>query len=286
MRKKTLVFLILMVLSVGFLFAQGKDDAKNESKNDSKQTEMTSSKTADSDSAEVEQESAYDKWVYRVTKDMKDDAPAKIFLDSGQIAWVILGIFLYSVIYFVLRFKQLFFKEKINSFEFHQKIKNLVQANNLDAAKKATELVKQTTLGQVYRIGLLAFDDAKKSGKKGDRLTEEVQNAFAEANYETIPEIDRGLSWFDFLAQSSTYLGLLGTILGLIKAFSNTGGDSTALMGGIRQAMGTTAIGLISAIIISGLKMFLSSKAEKIISNVDSYSVKIMNVINNTQVQE
>lgn len=286
MKKRILVLLILTALSVGYLFAQGTAEKKGDSKQAVEQgkVETTVSET-NSEPTELDNASDYERWVYKVTKDMDPTHPVRVFLESGWVAWIILAIFLYSVVFFIQRFMKLFLKEKINIEEFHGKVKKLIQNGELGAAKKATELVKHTTLGQVYRIGLLAYEDAKRTGKKGDSLTEEVQNAFAEAGYQTIPEIDRGLSWFDFLAQSSTYLGLLGTIMGLIQAFSAEG-DSTALMAGIRKAMGTTAIGLVAAVIISFLKMFLSSKAEKIISNVDAYSVKIMNVINNTQIQD
>ncbi len=273
MRKNALVVMLLLVVCFGFLYAQDNGEAtgtENQITQESSGNEAMAS--------EVEEDSG--SWI----ADLGPTNLVRVFAESGVFAWVILAIFLISVFYAIIRYYQLMVKEKIDSSKFHLKIKGLVKSGSLKEAISAATLVQRTTMGQIYRIGLLAYQDAKNSGKTGDSLKEEVQNAFTEAAYQTIPEIDRGLHWFDLLAQSSTYLGLLGTIMGLIQAFSGIS-ETEVLMGGIKQAMGTTALGLIGAIAIQFIKGALSTRAEKIINEVDANSVKIMNVINN-QVQE
>lgn len=279
MRKNALVVLLLLVICVGFLFAQDTPTSNDVSKDKIEQNELATNV------AQEKEISSYQKWVQNLVEPLGNTNLIRVFFESGPFAWVILIVFLVSVLYAVIRFMQLAVKEKIDAGKFHLKVKGLVKSGSISEAIKAAELVQQTTMGQVYRIGLLAYRDAKASGKKGDSLKDEVQNAFNEAAYQTIPAVDRGLHWFDLLAQTSTYLGLLGTIIGLIEAFSAIGGDNTQLMGGIKQAMGTTALGLIGAIIIQFFKGFLSGRAEKIINDVDANSVKIMNVITN-QIQE
>jgi biopolymer transport protein ExbB/TolQ len=273
MRKIALLVMLLLVVCFGFLFAQDNGDvAVNEN--------QVTQENANEESVPAEVEEDSEDWIAK----LGPTNLIRVFAESGVFAWVILGIFLISVFYALIRFYQLMVKEKIDSNKFHLKIKGLVKSGSLKEAIAAAELVQRTTMGQIYRIGLLAYKDAKNSGKTGDSLKEEVQNAFNEAAYQTIPEIDRGLHWFDLLAQSSTYLGLLGTIMGLIQAFSGIS-ETEVLMGGIKQAMGTTALGLIGAIAIQFIKGFLSTRAEKIINELDANSVKIMNVINN-QVQD
>jgi len=277
MRKKTLVVILLLVVCVGFLFAQEATKVK-----DAQQEQVTQDENLPAEKDEELQ--GYALWKHNFIKDMDDTNLIRVFFEAGTFAWVILGIFLVALFLFIIRYFQLMIKEKIDSDKFHLKVKGLVKSNSIKEAIGAAELVQRTTMGQIYRIGLLAYRDAKDSGKKGDSLKEEVQNAFNEASYQTIPEIDRGLDWFDLLAQTSTYLGLLGTIMGLIQAFSGIS-ETEVLMGGIKQAMGTTALGLIGAIVIQFFKGFLSGRANKIINDLDANSVKIMNVINN-QIQE
>lgn len=273
MRKNALVVLLLFVICVGFLFAQDVP------------TEQGGQNVVSVNYVQEKEVTPYQQWVQGFVEPLGTTNLIRVFFEAGPFAWIILLVFLVAVAYAVIRFIQLGVKEKIDAHKFHLKVRGLVKSDSIPQAINAAELVQTTTMGQVYRIGLLAYRDAKNSGKKGDSLKEEVQNAFNEAAYQTIPEVDRGLHWFDLLAQTSTYLGLLGTIMGLIEAFSGVGGDNTVLMNGIKQAMGTTALGLIGAIIIQFFKGFLSSRAEKIINDIDAYSVKIMNVITN-QIQE
>ncbi len=270
MKKNVLLVILLLIVSFGFLYSQGNDANANAAGQN-----VVAQDNVDQPTEASETEEDGD-WISK----LGPTNLIRVFKESGVFAWVILGVFLVSVFYAIIRFYQLMVKEKIDSNKFHLKIKGLVKSGSIKEAISAAELVQRTTMGQIYRIGLLAYRDAKNSGKTGDSLKEEVQNAFNEASYQTIPEIDRGLHWFDLLAQSSTYLGLLGTIMGLIAAFSGIS-DTTVLMGGIKQAMGTTALGLIGAIFIQFIKGGLSSRAEKIINDLDANSVKIMNVINN-----
>lgn len=286
MRKNALLVILLLVVCVGFLYSQGQANVagNNQEQTEVSQTEENVSVTAGNTPVKEKEVTAYNKWVHNLVKDMESTNLTRVFFEAGVFAWVILAVFLISILLFGIRYYQLMIKEKLDSDKFHLKVKGLVKSNSIKEAISAAELVQRTSMGQIYRIGLLAYRDAKESGKKGDSLKEEVQNAFNEASYQTIPEIDRGLHWFDLLAQSSTYLGLLGTIMGLIAAFSGIS-ETEVLMGGIKQAMGTTALGLIGAIAIQFIKGFLSSRAEKIINDLDANSVKIMNVINN-QIQE
>jgi biopolymer transport protein ExbB/TolQ len=134
---------------------------------------------------------------------------------------------------------------------------------------------------------LSVFNESLKTGVKGRDLKNTLQNAFDEAGLQTIHKIDGGLFWFDIIAQVATLLGLLGTIWGLMVAFKGLAvalpvDQQRILTLGIQQAMGTTALGLSVAIPTMFIKGFLSSRAEKIINEIDEYSVKMINQISNT----
>lgn len=288
MKRKAFVVILLLVLTCGMLFAAPKGKANSKNGKGTVVQQQTSKNVDKAVSGEKTNsgDDTRDSWKDEYIRTHSGQNLVVLAIKSGYWFFFILGCLVLAMAIFIVRFYQLFIKEKLNVEQFHLKIKGLVKAGNISEAIKSSELVQKTTFGQVYRIGLLAYRDAAKT-KSGDSLKEEVQNAFNEAAYQTVPDLEKGLGWFDLFAQSSTYFGLLGTIMGLIQAFGGMGdsGGSGELMGGIEKSMGTTALGLIGAISIQFLKMFLTSRSNRLVNDVDEYSVKVMNVISN-QIQD
>jgi len=211
----------------------------------------------------------------------------KVFVESGAWAYPILLVFVIGIIYAVVRWKQLYVNEKIDAGGFFLKLRTYIRNDQLDEAAKISESYKGTTMGFIFWSGLMIFKDAKKSGKSGKELRTSVQNAMEEAVLQKVHLLDSGLFWFDTLAQVATYLGLLGTIWGLLQAFGGLEGltgaaQQVALTGGIKKAIGTTALGLIAAIPLTLIKGWLFTRASNLISDIDEYSVKLINTINNT----
>ena len=124
-----------------------------------------------------------------------------------------------------------------------------------------------------------------KSGLKRARQGgEQIQNAIDATALEVIPKIELRLNYLQLVANISTLFGLLGTIQGLISSFgavsaADPSEKASLLASGIATAMNTTAFGLGTAIIIMIVHTFLSSKAEKIISEIDEFSVKLLDLL-------
>jgi biopolymer transport protein ExbB len=124
-----------------------------------------------------------------------------------------------------------------------------------------------------------------KSGlKRATQSPDQVQNAIDATALEVIPKIERRLNYLQLAANISTLFGLLGTIQGLIQAFSaldniDPAQKSEFLAKGISMAMNTTFLGLLSAITIMMIHSFLASKAEKIINEIDEFSVKLLDLL-------
>ncbi len=210
----------------------------------------------------------------------------QVFSSSGVFAYLILANLLIGLALAVVRYIQLFVREKIDAEKFFFKLKNFVKNDQIDEAAKIADQFKSTTMGFIFWSGLTVYKDVRKSGKKGEEGRIAVQNAFDEAVLQTVHKLDGGLFWFDTLAQISTYLGLLGTIFGLIQAFGALAGltgaaQQRALTDGIYVAIGTTALGLMGAIPLTLIKGGLYTRAQNLISNIDEYSVKLVNHINN-----
>jgi len=210
----------------------------------------------------------------------------QVFIDSGRWAYAILLVFIIGLVYAIVRWNQLYRKEKIDASGFYLKLRNYIKNDQLEEATKIADSYKGTTMGFIFWSALMVFKDAKKSGQSGTDLRTSVQNSLEEAVLQTVYKLDSGLFWFDTLAQVATYLGLLGTIWGLLEAFAGLAGltgaaQQVALTDGIKKAIGTTALGLLAAIPLTIIKGWLLSRANSVINNIDEFSVKLINTINN-----
>lgn len=221
------------------------------------------------------------------TKAASVTIPGIIKDSGGAFATLIILMLVLSLVWGYVKVNRLFFKEKLDAAKFYLKLKGYVKSEEIDEAVKICESFKNTTLGFIFWSGLSVYKDVRKAGKSGAEMKSSIQNAFDEASMQKMPEIDKGLFWFDLFAQVAMLLGLLGTIWGLIGSFTALAtaapvDQSRLLTMGIKQAMGTTALGLIIAIPIQFLRGWLQTKAEKVINEIDEYSVKMINQLNLT----
>lgn len=128
--------------------------------------------------------------------------------------------------------------------------------------------------------------------QRSHQSKEQIQNALDSTALEVIPKVEARLSYLQLIANVSTLVGLLGTIFGLIESFKAVAAaedpaqKAQLLSDGISTAMNTTAFGLISAITIMVIHTILSNKSEKIISNIDQFSVKLIDLVGTKQIEE
>ena len=208
----------------------------------------------------------------------------EIYNNGGWFSHFIALLLLCSLTFGIVRFIQLFFREKLDAKSLYLKLKGYLKNQNYDEAIRIAGNFQKATLGFMFWSGLRVFNDSLKSGVKGKKLHNDVQQAFDEAGMQKLPKIDGGLFWFDIIGQVATLAGLLGTIYGLMEAFKALGGAAPAeqqrlLTEGIQRAMGTTFMGLSVAIPTMFIKGFLQGRAEKIINDIDEYQVKMINQI-------
>jgi biopolymer transport protein ExbB/TolQ len=112
----------------------------------------------------------------------------------------------------------------------------------------------------------------------------DIQNAIDEAALEVIPSVDKRVPYLSTLANVATLLGLLGTIQGLIQAFSaiavaDPSQKAALLAKGISIALYSTASGLVVAIPMLIMFTILQSKSQKIVDEIDEFSVKLVNLL-------
>jgi len=202
------------------------------------------------------------------------DAIAKAMSEGGIWMYIILSASILGIGIMIERFVMLFFKYNINANAFMAQIQKLVMANSIDKAIKLCNAAPSAALARVIKAGLT------RANKGGD----EIQNAVEEATLEVIPFIQKRTNALATVANIATLLGLLGTIIGMIGAFSDLATVAPdkrqeALGRNISLAMNTTAFGLIVAIPCMAAHAVLTSMTKKIIDEIDLYSVKLENLL-------
>ncbi|TMQ49925.1 MAG: MotA/TolQ/ExbB proton channel family protein [Candidatus Eisenbacteria bacterium] len=104
----------------------------------------------------------------------------------------------------------------------------------------------------VIRAGLQRYQDLRTEGATKEKIVAETQAAIQEANGLEVPLLERNLIALSTIASIATMVGLLGTVIGMIRSFAalgHTGSvDAQQLAIGISEALVNTAGGLIAAI--------------------------------------
>jgi biopolymer transport protein ExbB len=203
-------------------------------------------------------------------------------LQAGGIANLLIAVSMVFAIGFIIeRFVKLFSKMNVNGNSFMFEIQKHILANDLDGAIRVCNGAKEAALPKVIKAGLM----------RASRSEDQIQNAIDAASLEVIPQLEKNLPFLALIANIATLLGLLGTISGLIKSFasismqSDPAARSAALSAGISEAMYATAFGLIIAIVSMVCHSILSSKAQKIVGEIDEHSVKLLDLLSARKVQ-
>jgi len=131
-------------------------------------------------------------------------------------------------------------------------------------------------IGQIMTYGLNRVRSA--------RRREDVEQAMEESLMEVMPRLEKRTHYLATFANIATLLGLLGTIVGLISAFTavataNPAEKADLLSASISVAMNTTAFGLIAAIPLLLVHTLLQTKTTEIIDSLEMASVKFLNAI-------
>lgn len=198
------------------------------------------------------------------------------FMQSGGIfMWFILIMWGLGIVIALERFGKLIYRYDVDGPSFMNELQRYILSNDIQGAIR------------VCSGSLAALPKVLKSGlKRATSNPDQIQNAIDATALEIIPKIELRLNYLQMVANVSTLLGLLGTIQGLMTSFAAAGGEnldpaqkSQMLTNGISEAMNTTFLGLLAAISVMMIHTFLTSKADKIINEIDEFSVKLMDIL-------
>lgn len=205
---------------------------------------------------------------------------ASFIQNGGVFMWVILGVWVVGIAIAFERFRKLSFVYDVDGPSFMNEIQRHILSNDIQGAIR------------VCSGSIAALPKVLKSGlKRANQSSEQVQNAIDATALEVIPKVELRLSYLNLIANISTLFGLLGTIQGLIESFAAVAAADPSqkaelLALGISKAMNTTALGLFSAITIMMAHAFLNAKSEKIVNEIDEFSVKLLDLLGTKKTKE
>ena len=155
------------------------------------------------------------------------------------------------------------------------KVQPALMNGDFDQAREMTTN-DDSTISQLLSMGL--------ARQGAVRRREDIEIAMEEGMMEIIPQLEKRTPYVGLASSIATLLGLLGTIMGLIQAFTavanaNPAEKADLLSASISVAMNTTAFGLMVAIPLLVTSSVLTSKAGAIIDSLEMASVKALNVI-------
>jgi biopolymer transport protein ExbB len=191
-----------------------------------------------------------------------------LLISGGPVLLAILLVSVYAVYLFFERFLKLR-KERLDTDALMTRVNAAVRERDLELALAACEQ-HGGPVARVLRAALLRLPYGRSA----------VEPAFLEASIQEEQRLTRGLRPLATIAQIAPLMGLLGTVTGMILAFSEISrqgtGNPAALADGIGQALVTTAAGLIVAIPVLIGHAYLSSRVEYILVDIDRRREELM----------
>ena len=155
------------------------------------------------------------------------------------------------------------------------RVQPVLMNGNFDEAREMTSK-DDSAISQLLGMGL--------ARQGAVRRRQDIEIAMEEGMMEIIPQLEKRTPYVVLASSIATLLGLLGTIMGLIQAFTavanaNPAEKADLLSASISVAMNTTAFGLMVAIPLLITSTVLTAKTGAIIDSLEMASVKALNVI-------
>jgi len=164
---------------------------------------------------------------------------------------------------------------------FMSSINNLLNVGKIEEAKTVCNDQKGS-VANVILSGLVKYQEMEKekSIPKDQRIVS-IQKEIEEATSLELPALEQNLVVLSTIASLATLIGLLGTVIGMIKAFSalaNAGApDSVALAAGISEALINTALGIGTSALAIIFYNFFTTKIDKLTYSIDEAGFTIVN---------
>jgi len=195
---------------------------------------------------------------------------------GGPLIWLLIGCSCFSVAIFLERYLH-FHRMRINVSDFLHGLSNLIRNHNYAEAMHECA----GTPGPVARVvhsAVLRYDSPR------DELKQIVQ----ETGQLEVPKLEKNLAVLRNIAYVAPLIGLLGTIIGLLKTFvqiSQSSGYATAsqIAVGLYESLVTSAVGIVVAIPAFTFYSYLVAYARTLMHDMERAGIEVINIIHDNR---
>ncbi len=211
----------------------------------------------------------------------KTDTLITYFWKTGPVRWPLLLCSILGLTFIIERIISVIkLRPRI---KVEQLVSRITEALRNDNIMEAVSICEEAggPLANVVKAGLLRYSQGMIEEKVVAK--DDVSEAVDEATILEVPQLERNLVILSTINQVSPLLGLLGTVMGMVRAFTAIAlkgtGDPQLLAGGISEALLTTVIGLFIAIIVMIAYQILVSIVDRHILEIQQVSTEIVNTL-------
>ena len=136
--------------------------------------------------------------------------------------------------------------------KFKPEFKKFLHGGDVQDLIEAARPHQSSYVAQVVLAGITEYDGVRESGRDPGASLELVTSALRDSMSETLIQLRQGLGFLATIGSTAPFIGLFGTVVGIISAFRSiaaTGsGGMSVVSGGIAEALVSTALGIFVAI--------------------------------------
>ena len=201
-----------------------------------------------------------------------NSAMPNLLVNGGEILWIIIFAGAAGIVVFIERALHCH-RAQINSTEFLNGVRTVLKRENIVEAISICD----ATPGPVSRLVKIAILNR-------DHGRDRVRESLEEAGLAEVPRLEEHLDLLATIAQIAPLLGLLGTVLGFIKAFTNLQeaglyANSGLMAAGIGQALICCAAGLSVAIPLHAGYNYLVNRVNNIVTDMGRAANEIVGIV-------
>jgi biopolymer transport protein ExbB len=202
------------------------------------------------------------------------DTAVKFFVDCGPFLYPSLLMLAVGLAIAIERFMFLSRARSANRALWDQVLPMLQGGKFKEVASMTAQ--SDSAIGKIVNNGLTRLPSA--------RHREDIDNAMEEGMMEIVPRLEKRTHYIATFANTITLVGLLGTIIGLIKGFTavaqvNPAEKAELLSASISVAMNNTAFALMVAIPFLLIHAFLQARASEIVDSLEAAKITFLNLV-------
>jgi biopolymer transport protein TolQ len=200
---------------------------------------------------------------------------------TGPAGWVVLSILIvFSIFSWTVIFSKLssLSGARRTNWRF---LRAFRKATALEAVMVASEQYRPSPLVSVFDFG---YEEVERQVKARGRLNNRtaLERALQLGVSEEVAKLERNMHWLAITASVSPFVGLLGTVLGIIRTFNalgQQGATSLAAVGpGISEALIATALGLFAAIPAALFYNLFGNRIREMGARLDDFALEFLNL--------